>query len=102
MDSADENADGAALIQYKLSGDATWSEYGTVSHPATTAIISGLTAVTLSGSRWETLSYTPENVKPWVSPGKAGGLPVFIRILYSGLVSKSLSNAESRHAILSK
>lgn len=40
----DENSDGAALIQYKLSGDATWSEYGTVSHPSTTATIYDLTA----------------------------------------------------------
>lgn len=39
----DENSDGAAFIQYKLSGDASWNEYGTVAHPATTATISGLT-----------------------------------------------------------
>jgi len=40
---ADENANGAAYIQYKLSTDASWAEYGTVSHPETNATISGLT-----------------------------------------------------------
>lgn len=39
---ADENANGAAIIQYKLSGDSVWNEYGTLPHPANSAIISGL------------------------------------------------------------